>query len=244
MRYDRPEDTPGYGGLYDEVVTEDCYGLRSVGFVPDVVVDLGANIGVFARYAREMFPAASIVCVEPNPDNFDLLRRHVPVPPVTIACAAVGRGRVRRFLGAANGAHESYVSPGLGFDEPTMAGCRGITSIPTGIETAGDGFELFEGDLVMPDLVLAPHAGRSVLLKMDIEGGENAVLTDAASMAALATVDYLAAEIHFYALTGDVLEPTRLAIEAALGRLESTHECSIDGVNFRARRRGLARVPA
>ena len=64
----------GYNGLYGEVVTEDCYRLKTLGFVPDVIFDLGANIGVFTRYARDMFNNAKIISVEPNLDNFENLK--------------------------------------------------------------------------------------------------------------------------------------------------------------------------
>ena len=57
----------GYNGLYHEVAVADCYKLRTIKFTPNVFIDIGSNVGVAARLARELFPNALIVCVEPEP---------------------------------------------------------------------------------------------------------------------------------------------------------------------------------
>lgn len=44
---------------------------------PDRVVDAGANIGLFALHAARHFPDASLVCYEPDPENFALLERNL-----------------------------------------------------------------------------------------------------------------------------------------------------------------------
>lgn len=38
------------------------------------VLDIGANIGAFARWASARWPKATLTCYEPHPDNFDLLK--------------------------------------------------------------------------------------------------------------------------------------------------------------------------
>jgi FkbM family methyltransferase len=40
-------------------------------------LDLGANVGAFALYVARRAPTAKIYCFEPEPDNFELLRRNV-----------------------------------------------------------------------------------------------------------------------------------------------------------------------
>jgi len=54
------------------------------------IVDLGANIGLASRFFAEIFPNATLVCVEPNPPNIAILRKNV---------ATLG-GRVRIIEGA------------------------------------------------------------------------------------------------------------------------------------------------
>lgn len=42
---------------------------------PDLVIDVGANVGQFARLVRQRFPSARLVCVEPLPSAFATLQR-------------------------------------------------------------------------------------------------------------------------------------------------------------------------
>jgi FkbM family methyltransferase len=44
---------------------------------PALIVDLGANIGTASVYLLERFPRASVVAVEPDPGNFEILRRNL-----------------------------------------------------------------------------------------------------------------------------------------------------------------------
>lgn len=46
--------------------------------VPSLVWDLGANIGVAAADIHARFPAATVVAVEPDPENAQLARRNAP----------------------------------------------------------------------------------------------------------------------------------------------------------------------
>lgn len=52
-------------------------GYERPDFEPEIVVDAGANIGLFAIHAGRLFPASRIVCYEPDPDNFSLLERNL-----------------------------------------------------------------------------------------------------------------------------------------------------------------------
>ena len=52
------------------------YDIPSLSFnEPPVVLDLGANIGAFARWAREKWPSCTLHCFEPHPSNYALLFR-------------------------------------------------------------------------------------------------------------------------------------------------------------------------
>ncbi|MEM9446957.1 MAG: FkbM family methyltransferase [Cyanobacteria bacterium P01_E01_bin.6] len=48
-------------------------GYQVPNFEPEMIIDGGANIGMFAIQAAHQFPNATIVCYEPDPDNFQLL---------------------------------------------------------------------------------------------------------------------------------------------------------------------------
>lgn len=54
------------GGCYDVPVEFDK---------PPVILDIGANVGAFARWADKRWPNCQIFCFEPNPDNYAMLER-------------------------------------------------------------------------------------------------------------------------------------------------------------------------
>jgi FkbM family methyltransferase len=59
-----------------------------------VVVDCGANIGLASVYLKQLFPAASVVAIEPESHNFEMLQRNVAAyPDVTVLRAAVSDHR-------------------------------------------------------------------------------------------------------------------------------------------------------
>lgn len=41
------------------------------------ILDIGANLGAFALWAKKRFPGCSLHCYEPHPDNFKLLKHNV-----------------------------------------------------------------------------------------------------------------------------------------------------------------------
>ena len=59
----------------------------------DAVVDIGANIGMFALWAEPQIPRGRLICIEPNPYALECLRMNVrqnDLRNVTVIPAAVG----------------------------------------------------------------------------------------------------------------------------------------------------------
>lgn len=87
----------GYGGAsagaYWEVYIDDFYELRKTDprEPTHVIVDIGANIGVFSCFAYLAFPKARIFAYEPNPEAFALLERNVGKCGVVSYEAAVAK---------------------------------------------------------------------------------------------------------------------------------------------------------
>lgn len=70
-------DTEGTRCTYSEVVAEDAYRLRNLsGLSPKVIVDIGANIGLFSCYVSALFPAAEVFAFEPNKEPFFYLSQN------------------------------------------------------------------------------------------------------------------------------------------------------------------------
>jgi hypothetical protein len=59
-----------------EVIARTVYPLDPA-FAPDLIVDGGANIGLFSLQAAAIYPEATIVMCEPLPRNVDQLQKHL-----------------------------------------------------------------------------------------------------------------------------------------------------------------------
>lgn len=218
----------GYNGLFGEVVTDDCYKLRQLNFIPDVIIDCGANVGVFTRFAKELFPDALIVAVEPHKENCEVFKRHCPIDVILLQ-KAIGKGQLWHNLGASNGSGESYVSSGVGYEHEAMVkesvNGKSVESSP--IQT------------VMPKEFIDTYVkeGQKFIIKIDIEGGEHAIFSDEESMKAIAKADYVCMELHLFALHGGTMyETMALKLGEAIGRLMMTHSVSMDNVNMWAKK--------
>ncbi len=164
--------------MFDRIFLRDEYRLRDLPRVPwECVVDLGANVGIFA--ARVAAQARRVIAYEPMPENFAQLLRNV-----------AGRGNVTAVEGAIAAA------PGtLRLFRPrhdAMAGAYSAHADLGGFMT-GDYREV-EG--ITLDRLFASHdIARCDLLKLDVEGHEYEILY-AASAATLARVERIHGEYH------------------------------------------------
>lgn len=212
----------GYGGLYGEVVTEDSYRLKKLTFVPDFILDLGANVGVFSRFARQLFPSAQIISVEPNPSNCEVFRTFTEDKSIVLLEAAIGTGTIWRCDGAVNGAHECYLSSGLGY--PFTKG----VAIPKINETC---LEALMPDKIINDLV---KEGMKTVVKIDIEGNENIIFTHEPSMEALRRMNYVTMEIHWGCLSGNLRDEICQKTFEACASFIPTHDCQLINTMFYA----------
>jgi FkbM family methyltransferase len=117
------------------------------------VLDLGGNLGFFGLLALDRFPGARVTAFEPDPDNVRLLRR----------CIA------RNSLGARWEVVEACAAPADG-ELRFIAGdaARSRAALP-GEDVA---------TIALPAVDVFPALAAADLLKMDIEGGEWALLGD------------------------------------------------------------------
>ncbi len=215
-----------YLGLFGEVVTADVYRIRELTFTPDLVFDIGANVGVFAHFARSLWPDAKIVCVEPHPANFEQLENNRPMGDTVLINAAIGdSGPVVRAKGAVNGAHEAYLSPGLGYEVSHLE---------------DESYELTDVEVIaFSEVFFAHYRGDdnpATLLKLDCEGGENS-MCDLASIAALTRSDYICAELHFHAAHGGLVQEVRRAMFNIMADLTGTHTIEYNHPMLWARKR-------
>ncbi len=117
------------------------------------IVDLGANIGLTARWLLSEFPGSHLVAVEPEPSNVAVLERNLkglPSASVVQGCIAPHDGE--QYLQLAQQADSHRVANGPG--EGTLR----VAAVS------------------MPTLLSRTGMDRVDLLKMDIEGAEGALL--------------------------------------------------------------------
>lgn len=140
----------GAASCYAEVVVEDCYGMFSYRerAEPRVIVDIGANFGVFSKLCSLLFPEADIYAYEPHPAALGWLERNAADTRIRVIPRAVReRAGIVRF-------NTSYDST-LG--HVTKDGALAINCIGAA--------EVAEGR-------------RIDLLKMDCEGSEWSILRE------------------------------------------------------------------
>jgi FkbM family methyltransferase len=90
--------------IYKEIFVDGCYDVQ-LGRDDPVVVDVGANTGLFALRIKQLYPRATVLCFEPFEDNFDELRR-------TLQLNGLADGSVsclRKAVGSREGSAKLYV---------------------------------------------------------------------------------------------------------------------------------------
>ncbi len=134
----------------DEVLIERVYQLDVVPFTPDLVMDLGANIGLFTLLAAQRWPQAEFICVEPHPTTFSFLCDN-------LALNGVNAMKMQCAL-------DSQV--GVKFLENEGAVYQALSDRRTGTSVM----------TIQLDSLLPAQGDLKVVLKMDIEGSEVSVL--------------------------------------------------------------------
>jgi FkbM family methyltransferase len=107
--------------IYKEIFVDRCYDLTFDQSAP-VIIDIGANSGLFALRIKQLYPSARISCYEPFPPNFVQLQNTIAINrlgAVTPLQKAVGArpGLGKLFIHKRNmGGHSFYVSETLNTD--------------------------------------------------------------------------------------------------------------------------------
>lgn len=87
---------------FQEVLVQKNYPLERISFVPDLVVDCGANVGFFTSKVAVCYPQAEIIAFEAQNENYAFLAKQpaLQMPNVQLIHAAVSnRNGVGLFIG-------------------------------------------------------------------------------------------------------------------------------------------------
>ncbi len=78
-----------------EVVGRDSYGIEDLALRDDaLVVDVGANVGVFSAWIKHLHPNAHLVAYEPHPANLLLLQENAPFATIHAEAVVGTEGEV------------------------------------------------------------------------------------------------------------------------------------------------------
>lgn len=87
----------GSATCYREIVVDDCYDIfnYSKHSNPSVIVDIGANVGIFSKVCSLLFPDADIYAYEPNPTALNWLQQNAELTRIKVfPCAVAERAGV------------------------------------------------------------------------------------------------------------------------------------------------------
>ncbi|MBD2179793.1 FkbM family methyltransferase [Planktothrix sp. FACHB-1355] len=81
----------GSATCYGEVIVQDCYDIFkwSKDLNPSVIVDIGANVGMFSKLCSLLFPDADIYAYEPNPMALSWLEQNAKMTNIKVFPYAV-----------------------------------------------------------------------------------------------------------------------------------------------------------
>jgi FkbM family methyltransferase len=172
-----------------ENIDEDVYrlvALKASGFEPKVVVDIGACLGTFTKFAHSLWPDAQYYAFEPSPRSFELLTMNCPF--AKCFNKAIGDGSKTLLTDGAEATGGGFLTTQehFAFDEQYA-------------KAKADGYNyslIGEVETITFDQFVSEAKLTSIdLLKLDFEGGEYQLLRDS-SERTLAMIKRLVGECH------------------------------------------------
>ena len=157
---------------------------------PPTILDIGANIGAFARWAVDRWPGCKIHCYEPDPGNFHLLQRTV--------CELIYHLPRSDMQFLFNGRNRN-----IWVHNAAVADTEGKCHTAEGQYNCGETHIVPGGDIPTIKASTLPKAD---VLKIDTEGCEPAILADLAKSGRLEEFSAVMMEYHADVHLGVILQ--------------------------------------
>ena len=123
---------------------------------PPIVIDIGANVGAFAKWAVHRWPSCSVHCYEPQPKNFERLQRTVAT------LAPFGRVTCNQVAVSDTNGTTALVQAGVNCGEWSI-------NIPR--------YDPDDTETYMVKTILATALPKGDILKIDAEGAEMQIIS-------------------------------------------------------------------
>lgn len=157
--------------------------IKNIGLSPNLIIDVGANIGQFAYMSRYYFPEAKIICFEPSNKNYSILEQNLK-GYYNIELNKIG-------LGDKNGIFEFY---NYNFDQ--ISSFIKINESNKNPNYANSSYKLEKIEIkTLDDFLREETEYTTILLKLDVQGYEEKVLLG--SKKSLKKIKYILLEIAF-----------------------------------------------
>ena len=158
---------------------------------PFAFVDVGANIGLYSAVAANNVQSRRIDAFEPDPDTIPFLRQTIEKATAPSQCHV----------------HPVALSDSSGIATlQRVSGHSGASTLRAGF-TGANASEVTVEDHRYLDSHVAIQADLPILVKIDVEGSEHAVLTELVEWQAWPQVDEICAELDSnYCNVGDVID--------------------------------------
>jgi FkbM family methyltransferase len=156
---------------YEHVFIDEEYDF-SLAYQPALIVDAGANVGMSAAYFSLRYPAATIIAVEPEQTNFNVLRRNAQFFPKVIPIEAAfwsHEGTVQMTSG-----HTGHWGSRVAESNDSSGAAVRATTVPALLDQLG--------------------IRRVDLLKIDVEGAEVEIFENAPTW--IGRVSVICIELH------------------------------------------------
>ncbi len=142
--------------IYKEIFVDGCYDV-TIDRSDPVILDIGANTGLFALRMKQLFPSGSVVCYEPFPSNFEQLKQTISANRLDSVVP------IQKAVGARAGSARLYIHK------------RNVGGHSLYAEVASSN-EYVDVEVLQIHSVLDRLQGEVDLLKVDCEGAEFEIL--------------------------------------------------------------------
>ncbi len=159
--------------IFTEIFVDNIYEFSGLPFMPDLIMDCGGHIGLFTLVSQNQFPGTKAMVFEPNSENLPFLKAQIESNHLEVEVRPVA---VSDFNGYAS----------------FSAGCSCSGAIGQSLGSSAESASTKVVDLCQ---ILEQQRPTRLILKMDIEGGEEHLIPKIVPLLPAQTAFYF--ETHF-----------------------------------------------